>query len=590
MSAHLRSARERHDPSYRHTAASGTANSGRRAGVYGMRAVREIATGGSTHPITLLTGASVKIGYSRLFGTAMLVACASPSTASSRIAPVAPQRLAQSIIPAPASVMLAPADSFVVSDSTVVGYSANAADGVARVADYLKAMLAPVTLRMTQRLDDSEATPKQMVRLVIDAGSTSLGDEGYRLQVTHDNITITARGAAGLFHGVQTLRQVLPVAVEHRAALRRRLVAPGILVTDTPRFAWRGAMLDVSRHFLEVDDVKRYIDAMALYKLNRLHLHLSDDQGWRIEIKSWPNLALNGGRSEVGGGVGGFYTQVQYADLVAYARDRHITIVPEIEMPGHSNAALSSIPQLNCNGVAPPTFTGTAVGFSAMCASSDTVYTILDDIVREVAGMTPGGFIHIGGDEVEKLGHAPFLRFIERVETIVRSHGKRMIGWGEIAPASLDASTVVQHWRYSGSTSRDSTFLHAARGGMIIASPGSKTYLDMKYDSTTVLGLRWAGLIGVRDAYDWEPATLLPGVTERSLLGVEAPIWSETLEKREDFEFMAFPRLVAVAEVGWSSPAARTWEGFRARLGEHGPRLQAIGVNFYRAPDIPWWP
>jgi hexosaminidase len=225
-----------------------------------------------------------------------------------------------------------------------------------------------------------------------------------------------------------------------------------------------------------------------------------------------------------------------------------------------------------------------------MCASSDTVYTILNDIVREVAALTPGEFIHIGGDEVEKLGHAQFLRFIERAEQIVRANGKRMIGWAEAAPAALHPSSVVQHWRYTATGSKDSSFLHAARGGMVIASPGAKAYFDMKYDSTTVLGLRWAGLISLRDAYDWEPATLLPGVSEPSLLGVEAPLWSETLEKRADFEFMAYPRLLALAEIGWSAANRRAWDDFRVRLAEHGPRLQALGVNFYRAPEVSWRP
>lgn len=519
---------------------------------------------------------------------ATLAGCASGRQVPATTAPAALPRLAQSVIPAPSALRLTPGVTFTISDSTTVAYSGADSATVARVGEQLVTLLAPIVKPVTLRLDNAAPAPRHTIRLAVAASAATLGDEGYALSVSTDSVTLTARTAAGLFHGLQTIRQLLPVSVEVPAALRRRLDMPGVVITDSPRFAWRGAMLDVSRHFLEVEDVKRYIDGMVLYKLNRLHLHLSDDQGWRIEITKYPELTRIGGRTEVGGGTGGFYTQAQYGELVSYARDRHVMIVPEIEMPGHSNAALSAIPALNCDGVSPAPFTGTAVGFSAMCASSDTVYTILDDIVREVAAITPGDFIHIGGDEVEKLGHQPFLRFIERAEKIVRAHGKRMIGWGEIAPASLDASSVVQHWRYSGTTSRDSSFLHAARGGTIIASPGSKVYLDMKYDSTTVLGLRWAGLIGIRDAYDWEPATLLPGVTERSLLGVEAPIWAETLDKRSDYEYMAFPRLLAVAEVGWSAPARRSWDDFRLRLAEHGPRLQAMGVNFHRADGVPW--
>lgn len=497
-----------------------------------------------------------------------------------------------SIIPLPASIARTGDQPFVVTDSTPILYSAspNALESARRVALTARGLLTPSLVPPPRVAAMGEPTPRAAIRLILDTTVPAIGSEGYSLVVTRDSMVAIAREAAGLFYALQTIRQLMPVSVEHAASIRRVLSVPEVTIMDSPRFAWRGAMLDVSRHFLEVDDVKRFVDAMALYKLNRLHLHLSDDQGWRIEIKKWPALTAIGGRSEVGGGVGGFYTQAQYVDIVRYASERHITVVPEIEMPGHSNAALSAIPALNCNGVATKPFTGITVGFSTMCASSDTVFSILNDIVREVAALTPGEYLHIGGDEVEKLGHAPFLRFIERAEKMVRANGKRMIGWGEIAPASLDPSTIVQHWRYRENKSEDSSYMHAARGGMIIASPGSKAYFDMKYDSTTVLGLRWAGLISTQVAYEWNPAAIMPGVEERSVLGVEGPLWSETLEKRGDVEYMAFPRMIALAEIGWTQQSKRRWENFRGRLSEHGPRLQALGLNFYRAPDVPWKP
>jgi hexosaminidase len=351
---------------------------------------------------------------------------------------------------------------------------------------------------------------------------------------------------------------------------------------DQPRFAWRGAMLDVSRHFLGVESVKRYIDLISLHKLNRLHLHLSDDQGWRIEIRSWPKLTEHGGSTQVGGGAGGYYTQEEYADLVRYAEERYVTIVPEIDMPGHTNAALASYPELNCDGVARPLYTGIRVGFSALCVGSDITYTFVDDVVREIAALTPGAYFHIGGDEVETLSDEEYQRFVQRVEGIVRSHGKRMIGWGEVAQAELDPSSIVQHWR------RDSAHVAARRGSKVILSPATRVYLDMQYDGATVPGLRWAGLSDVRNAYDWEPATLLAGVPESAILGVEAPLWSETLVKMQDFEFMAFPRLAGVAEIGWSPVAARDWEEYRHRLGAQAPRWAALGMNFYRAPEVPW--
>ena len=488
--------------------------------------------------------------------------------------------IAHAIIPLPTSVALSDGGAFVVDSTTTVLVAPGAGADVERVATRLLELLGrPATA--SRRLATADTIPARSIYLRL-GDDVALGTEGYRLDVTPSLVTITANRPAGLFYGVQTLRQLMPVSVEHSAALNRVLRIPAGVVIDAPRFAWRGSMLDVARHFLPLEDVRRHVDRMALYKLNRLHLHLSDDQGWRIEIKSWPGLARVGGSTQVGGGPGGFYTQEQFAELARYAADRFVTIVPEIDMPGHTNAALASYAGLNCDGAAPPLYTGIRVGFSTLCVKSDSTYRFVSDVVREIAALTPSPWFHIGGDEVEKLTHDEYRAFVERVQTIVRSHGRQMIGWGEISPAALDAGTVVQHWK------TDSSAVHAARGGKVILSPSTRTYLDMKYDSATTLGLRWAALIDVRDAYDWDPATQIDGVAERSVLGVEAPLWAETLVKPEDWEFMAFPRLAAIAEVGWSAPA-RDFEFFRQRLGAHGPRLAALGVNFFRSAQVPWW-
>lgn len=505
-------------------------------------------------------------------------------------APVHAQRTAptHAIIPAPQRVDLARTGSFTITDSTPVVIAANAGEEVERIGRRLATMLGPGAPRAPRRIAARAAVPPNAIQLVIDEDNDDAGAEGYQIDVRTGSVRISAREPAGLFYGVQTLRQLLPASVEHRAALSRTLTLPVGKIEDAPRYTWRGAMLDVARHFLPLDDVKRYVDVMALYKLNVLHLHLADDQGWRIEIMSRPNLTRHGGSTQVGGGPGGFYTQAQYTELVEYAQARNVMIVPEIDMPGHTNAALASYPELTCDGVAPPLYTGIRVGFSALCPSKESTYAFVEDIVRELAAITPGPYIHLGGDEVEKLTHTEYLRFIERVERIVRTEGKNMIGWGEIAPANLDPGTLVQHWRSDARASRDSAYLHAERGGMIILSPGNRTYLDMKYDANTILGLRWAGMISVEHAYSWEPATFLARVPERAVIGVEAPLWSETLEKRSDYEFLAFPRLIAIAELGWSQRNKRAWSDFRTRLAEHGPRLQAMGVNFYRSPEIPW--
>ena len=510
-----------------------------------------------------------------------LAACGGVPHTTTAPQPTAPRAISQSVIPAPASVLIAPTDSFTVDTATTVVVDADAKSETARIGQYLVDLLAIRTLREVRRLSaDSNAGARSM-HLRLDPQSEALGAEGYELTITRDRVSLVARDAAGLFHGVQTIRQLLPTVVEYRAAIPRRLRMPAGHILDVPHYAWRGAMLDVARHFLPADDIKRFIDLLAYYKMNRLHLHLSDDQGWRIEIRSRPNLTILGSSTQVGGGAGGFYTQEAYADLIAYAEARYVTIVPEIDMPGHTNAALASYPELNCSGVAPPLYTGTSVGFSTLCVGDERTYQFIDDVVREISALTPGPYFHIGGDEVSKLTPAEYRGFIERAQTIVTRYGKHVVGWGDIAPANLLKTAIVQQW------SAESVAPHVARGGGVIVSTAKKAYLDMKYDAATLLGLRWAGLIDVRDAYDWNPA-VVAGVPESAVLGVEAPLWSETVDKRTDFEFMAFPRLAAVAELAWSPAAARNWDAFRERLGAHGPRLAALGVNFYRSPQVPW--
>jgi hexosaminidase len=365
----------------------------------------------------------------------------------------------------------------------------------------------------------------------------------------------------------QTLRQLLPWSIEHRGPRPFDVFVPSAQIGDKPRFGWRGAFLDVSRHFFSVDEVKRYIDLVAMYKFNRLHLRLSDDQGWRIQIDSWPNLTTHGGSTEVKGGPGGFYTKAQYAELVAYARDRFILVIPEIDMPSHSNAAQASYPELNCNGVAPPLYTGIDVGFSNFCFDKEITFKFLDDVLGELATMTPGPYLHIGGDEVKKMTPAQYAAFMERAQGIVAKHGKTVIAWDEIIHSKLLPSTVIQYWRPDAS-------MAPPPGTKLILSPANKIYLDMKYDDNAVLGLNWAGNVDVNVPYDWDPATHLK-VPESDILGVETAIWSETPDNIRDLEFMLFPRVAAVAELAWTAQAARHWDDFRARLGPGAPLVGA---------------
>jgi hexosaminidase len=421
------------------------------------------------------------------------------------------------------------------------------------------------------------------ITLSTQIADSELGTEGYLLTITPDGVTLQANTAAGLFYGVQTLRQLLPAAIESDTVQSVAWTLPTATIKDYPRFAWRGAMLDVARHFFKPEDVKHYIDLLAYYKINRLHLHLTDDQGWRLMINSWEKLATFGGSTAVGGGAGGYYTQQEYADIVAYAQVRQIIIVPEIDMPGHTNAALASYPELNCDGKAPPLYTETKVGFSSLCVDKEITYKFVEDVIRELAALTPGPYIHIGGDESDATTPLDYRQFMERVETIVEKAGKRPIGWEEMAQVELSPTTIIQHWK-------EDKYAQAAvkQGAKLILSPASKAYLDMKYDQDTKLGLSWAGLISVQTGYDWNPATEIAGVTEGDILGVEAPLWSETLVTMDDIEFMAFPRLPGYAEIGWSPETGRGWEEYRVRLATHGSRFAALGVNFFRAQQIDW--
>ena len=507
--------------------------------------------------------------------------CATTARDSGRVTTLQSNAM-RNLIPVPQKIEPGSGEPFTVGPETVI-YVPAGDPHASRIGKYLSDVIGLAAGPAAPRVENApEAAGAPGIHLRL-AGTAPA--EGYEIVVNSTAVTLTAARHAGLFYGVQTFRQLLPSFIEFeavRADKRRPVQVAPVRITDAPRFEWRGAMLDVARHFFSVDEVKRYIDLIALYKINRLHLHLADDQGWRIEIKSWPRLTTVGGSTEVGGGAGGYYTQAQYSEIVSYASGRFITIVPEIDMPGHTNAALASYAELNCDGKARDLYTGIEVGFSALCVEKDVTYRFITDVVREIAALTPTPYFHIGGDEVKTLTPQQYTRFIERVQKIVNSHKKQVVGWDEIAPTELWPSTIVQHWRPDGAPTAA-----VNQGAKILMSLANRTYLDMKYDDNTPIGLNWAANIEVKDAYDWDPATIVKGIPESALIGVEAPIWTETLGSMRDVEYMAFPRLLAVAEIGWS-PAARNWEDFRTRLAAHGSRLSALGVNFYRSPSVPW--
>ena len=511
---------------------------------------------------------------------------AAGTVASATVQPAATSAVSlSSVVPAPVTATPTAGVIYSITASTTI-YTEPGSIAAADIGGYLAAILRGSTGYALPVADAPSTPPADGIALLLSGAPSGIGGEGYQLDITGTSIAVRANQPTGLFAGVQTLRELLPPEAESATVQPGPWPVAGGHIVDYPRFAHRGAMLDVARHFFAVATVERYIDEMVLYKVNYLHLHLSDDQGWRIAINSWPNLAVYGGSTAVGGDPGGYYTQDDYRQIVAYAAARYITVVPEIDMPGHTNAAPASYAELNCDGVAPPLYTGTDVGFSSLCVSKDITYTFIDQVIGELAALTPGPYVHIGGDEANSTTAADYAMFINRAQQIVAAHGKTVVGWHDVVNATPLPSTVAQYW---GTSTRNTAVATAAqRGTRLIMSPANRTYLDMKYNSRTVLGQRWAGFIDVKKAYGWDPGNYLVGAPASSILGVEAPLWTETIRTLADIEYMAFPRLPAIAELGWSPVSTHDWTAFEQRLGAQGPRWHVMGINYYHSTQVSW--
>ncbi|HEY4017377.1 MAG TPA: beta-N-acetylhexosaminidase, partial [Pseudonocardiaceae bacterium] len=528
-----------------------------------------------------LRGLAVLAAGVALAGTATVALSASGQAATAKGLPQIPS--IGDVVPAPVSVTSAKTPYTVTAMTVVFAQSGSAAaTGIAnQLATELRRTTGfplPVVTSTARRGPHADSGIAFLLN-----GPASLGAEGYQLAVNTSGVTITANQPEGLFDGLQSLRQLLPAAADGSTRQAGPWTVPGGTISDQPRFSYRGAMLDVSRHFFPVSVVERYIDEISLYKIDYLHLHLSDDQGWRIVINGWPNLTTVGGSTEVGGGAGGYYTQADYEAIVAYAQSHYVTIVPEIDGPGHTNAALASYADLNCNGVAPPLYTGTDVGFSSFCVSKPITYSFLDNVISQLAALTPGPYIHIGGDEAQSTSASDYQTFEGQELPLVSKYGKAAMGWHDITAVNPPTSVVAEFW---GTTTSDpNTAAAAARGNKVVMAPANKAYMDMKYTTATKLGQNWAGYTEVKDAYNWNPGNYLQGVTGSSVLGVEAPLWSETLLNIANIEYMAFPRLPALAELGWSAESTHNWTSFANRLAQQGPRWTAMGINFYASPQ-----
>ena len=484
---------------------------------------------------------------------------------------------AQFLIPKP-SELVATKSGFALDEFTSIVTTEND-EAYQKVGEFLANKITFKTGLFLSVNTETETT-KTVISINQVEGLDQVNSEAYEIIISNDSIVLNSSTAAGAFRGVQTIRQLIPEVSNENLAENKIWVVPTGKITDAPQFEYRGSMLDVARHFFSVEDVKKYIDILSYYKYNVLHLHLSDDQGWRIEIKSWPKLTEIGGSTEVGGESGGFYTQEEYTEIVNYAAAHHITIVPEIDMPGHTNSASASYPWLNGNGKKAELYEGIEVGFSTFDTRKDSVYKFVDDVVREISGLTPGPYFHVGGDESHVTKKEDYIYFINKAEKIIQKYGKRMIGWDEVATADIDSTSISQWW-----ASKENAQKALEKNMKVILSPAHKVYLDMKYDENSKHGLTWAAMIPTDSAYIWAPEKLLP---MESVIGIEAPLWSETISNIEELEYLAFPRAIGYSELGWTTEENRNWEDYKVRLANQAPYLERMNVKYYESPLIDW--
>jgi hexosaminidase len=491
------------------------------------------------------------------------------------------------VVPLPASVTASDA-TFELGGADSVYATAGSADAREAATFLAELLREPTGFALPVR--DLAAGARTPRGIVLSLAPTGRPAESYQLDVTGNAVVIKAGDRAGLLNGVHTLRQLLPVKVERDQRMSGPWKVPGGRIADQPRYAYRGAMLDVARHFLPTQDVKKYIDAAARYKINHLHLHLVDDQGWRLEIDGWPALTEIGGSTGTGGMLGGHYTQDEYREIVAYAQERGVTVVPEIEGPAHMQAALASYAKLNCDGVARDLYTGWVPSpEGTLCLDDPDTYEFLDAVISQIAALTPGPYVHIGGDEVYDVPDDQKQAYYDKVSALVEKHGKKLLGWQETAGFLDPQKSMTQVWITGVNEAQVRET--AAAGGKVIMSPSEHAYLDMKYTEALPeypLGNSWAGTTDVKDSYDWKPEEEFPGLPSGAVAGVEGTLFTETVFGVNQLEHLAFPRLLSIAELGWAPASAHDWDSFKVRLAAQGPRLREARVNYYLSPDVPW--
>lgn len=523
----------------------------------------------------------------------LLTACASTPPAAK--APPLP------LIPMPAHVARVPGHFVLRAGASVIVESGNVrALGIARYFANLVARTR--NIRLDVRAVNKPADDRDAIVLALDSNNLlAPGGEGYRLTVRDHRIRVAARDPAGLFYGTVTLWQLLTAHGSRGPTAR----VPNVTIKDRPRFAWRGLMLDSARHFQSVADIKRLIDWMALHKLNVLHWHLTDDQGWRLEIKRYPKLTSVGAcRKAIGpdaaltGGSDkpycGFYTQAQARELVHYAARRFITIVPEIEMPGHAQAAIAAYPRLGVTGKRPPVSTDWGI-HTYLYNARDSTFRFLENVLDEVMAIFPSTYIHVGGDEAAKdqWQASPAIQkrmrelgiatedglqswFIARIGRYLYAHGRRLIGWDEILEGGLPPDATVMSWR-----GVKGAIAATGQGHDVVLSPSPTLYLDHLQGSAHDEPPGRPQVISLKDVYDFDPLPPQIGAAgTKYVLGVQANLWTEYMPTFARDQHAVFPRVAALAEVAWSPASARDWHSFLARLPAQFARYRALGIGY----------
>lgn len=514
-----------------------------------------------------------------------------------------------SVIPKPVELVMG-SGSFVIDDKTKLTITPSD-ESTAPVTAFLAEMIrrsADVPLPV----EEGSGRGRNRIFMAVDS-SLAIGREGYTLMVTGKRVELRSPSPAGLFRGVQTLRQLMPPQVEVEGGLTGEVLpqVPACFITDEPRFSYRGMHLDVCRHFFTVDEVKRYLDILALHKFNTFHWHLTDDQGWRIEIKKYPELTATGSqRKETltghggrppftydGKPHGGYYSQEEAREIVRYAAERYITVIPEIEMPGHAVAALASYPWLSCTGNKIEVQTRWGVMEDVFCAGRDTVFAFLEGVLDEVMEIFPSEYIHIGGDECPKTRwekcsacqqrireeslsdeHELQSWFITRIEKYLNSHGRKIIGWDEILEGGLAPDATVMSWRGIRGG------IEAARMGHdAIMTPTTHAYLDYYQGEPAGEPLAIGGYLPLERVYSFEPLPdELNADEQKHILGLQGNLWTEYISTMSHLEYMTFPRAFAIAETAWTPYLKKDFEEFLARLDVLKERYDLMHVNYFR--------